>query len=174
MDDNTVVYPLPVSLPMGLPDSVLIGQSVHEHVAEPAVDLLFGEGDLPRRHLLDTEVAASIIVDDLNAFVITDEERVPVAAASLDAAMDQADTRSASAGLPAKASKTEFAASTGRKVAGVNVDGDTAGGPQFTIDFFYGHAQFSAKTYNQIVAACPLEARAAGGAALASSGSASA
>eukprot|EP01051_Picozoa_sp_SAG22_P027981 SAG22_NODE_9647_length_577_cov_0.970711_1_plen_96_part_00 len=53
---------------------------------------------------------------------------------------------------------------------GVLGHGDTAGGPQFTIDFFYGHAQFSAKTYNQIVAACPLEARAAGGAALASSG----
>lgn len=124
LPDDTEVYPLPQTLPMGLPDSVALGQHLHEHLVEPSFDCFFREGDVPGRPLANDEVAATVVVDDLNAFVVTEPSSIASSAAALNAALDRADSVCTAAGLPAKASKTEHAASCGRKVAGVHVNGD--------------------------------------------------
>ena len=124
LPDSAIVYPLPATLPMGLPDSVLIGQEVHEEIVAPSLDYLFREHDQVGRSLGDTEVAGAAIVDDLNAFVICDAGREREGLRALDGAMAKADELCVAAGLPSKASKAEGASRTNRKVAGVEVDGN--------------------------------------------------
>ena len=41
LTDDTIVHPLLKSLPIGMSDSVLLGQELHEYIVEPCVDWLF-------------------------------------------------------------------------------------------------------------------------------------
>ena len=61
--DDTEVFPLPQTLPMGLPDSVALGQRLHEHLVEPSFDWFFRDGDVPGRALTDLETVATVVVE---------------------------------------------------------------------------------------------------------------
>ena len=104
---TTTHHPLPATLPMGLPDNVLIGQAVHEAVVTPALDCLFREGQQLRRALEDEEVVGACIVDDLNLFAIFCEGSQPHAAAASRTSCVR-PTLCEKAGPPSKVSKAEW------------------------------------------------------------------
>ena len=109
---------------MGLPDSVLIGQEVHEAIVEPALNCLFRGYDQVERALGDCEVAGAAIVDDLNGFVVHDRSCESAARQALSRALRDADKLCEGAGLPSNIKKAENALALGRKVAGVDVGGE--------------------------------------------------
>ena len=123
LPDSTIVYPFPATLPMGLPDSVLIGQAGHEEgVVTPALDCLFRDGDQLGRSLRDDEVVGACIVDDLNLVVVFGEGAQAQAAAAVNNVLRSADALCDEAGLPSQVSKAKWASQLGRKVAGVLVE----------------------------------------------------